>query len=58
MKTFKVERWDDGEWKLLASGTTIGYKRILRFDPIETEKMRVTITEARACPLISNLEVY
>ena len=58
VKGFNVEYWSDGAWRPLASGTTIGYKRILKFDPIDTEKLRVTITDAKACPLISNVEVY
>jgi alpha-L-fucosidase len=58
VKGFNVEYWNDGAWKPLASGTTIGYKRILKFDPIDTEKLRITITDAKACPLISNVEVY
>jgi alpha-L-fucosidase len=58
VKGFTVEAWKDGEWKKITEGTTIGYKRILKFDPVETSKIRVTITDAKACPVISNIELY
>lgn len=58
VKTFSVEGWENDGWKRLADATTIGYKRILNFEPVQTDRLRITITEARACPLISNVEVY
>ena len=58
VKNFTVESWQNGSWQPLASATTIGYKRILKFDPVKTEKLRINITSSRACPVISNIEVY
>ena len=58
VKSFTVESFHDGAWHPLAEGTTIGYKRILKIDPAQAEKIRVNITAARACPLISNVELY
>lgn len=58
VKAFQVEALKDGNWQPLGSGTTIGYKRILRVDPVEASKVRITITDSKACPVISNVEVY
>lgn len=58
VKAFTLEYREGDEWKPFASGTTIGYKRILEFDPVRTDGIRINITEARACPVISNVEVY
>lgn len=58
VKNFTVEVLADGDWRLAAKGTTIGYKRILRFPTVETSKLRFTILDSRACPLISNIGVY
>ena len=58
VKAFNVEAYSGGTWKPLANGTTIGYKRILRVEPVEAEKIRVNITAAKACPLISGVKVY
>ena len=55
---FNVHAWIDGKWDLIASETTIGYKRILPLNGIKTSKIKVEITEALACPVISNLEIY
>ncbi|MDR0844918.1 MAG: alpha-L-fucosidase [Tannerella sp.] len=58
VKAFVVEAKKDGGWKKVAEGTTVGYKRILPLEEIETSALRVRITDAKACPLISNIEVY
>ena len=58
VKSFTVEAWREGSWKPLASATTIGYKRMLPLDSVNTQKLRINITESRACPVISNVEVY
>ena len=57
VKSFTVEIEKDGNWQQIASGTTIGYKRILRTDPVEAQKVRIMIKDSKACPLISNVEV-
>jgi alpha-L-fucosidase len=58
IRTFDVEVEKDGEWKKVASSTTIGHKKILRLNPVSASKVRIRITGARACPLISNVEIY
>lgn len=61
VKSFTVEYEQDGNWipvKLNEETTTIGYKRLLRFETVETSKIRVTINDARACLCINNVEAY
>ncbi|AMR31447.1 alpha-L-fucosidase [Mucilaginibacter sp. PAMC 26640] len=58
VKTFKVEALINGSWKDVAMATTIGYKRILRFPSVKATKIRLTITDSKSCPLISNIGVY
>lgn len=58
VKSFIAEAWVNNSWQKLAEGTTIGYKRILKINPVETDKIRITITDAKACPVISNTEIY
>lgn len=58
IKNFKVEALEDGQWKEVAMGTTIGYKRILKIDPIKTQKIRIQILDAKASPVLSHLAVY
>ncbi|MCG6191341.1 alpha-L-fucosidase [Maribellus maritimus] len=58
VKEFTLEALVDDEWKQIDSQTTIGYKRILRFPNIVATKVRLNIEDAKACPLISNIEIY
>ncbi len=58
VKSFKVEVFTNGAWKEIAKETTIGYKRILRFHTVQATKLRLTITDSKSCPLISNIEIY
>lgn len=59
VKSFTVEAWEDGAWHEIANATTIGYKRILKLETsVSTEKIKITIAESKACPIISNVEVY
>ena len=58
IKKFKLEALVDNDWQLIASETTIGRKRILRFPNVTATKLRLTIEDAKASPVISNIEVY
>ena len=58
VKAFSIEAWKDNQWQTVARETTIGYKRILEVEPIQTNKIRITFTDSKACPVISNVEVY
>lgn len=58
VKAFKVEANADGKWETVATGTTIGYKRILKLEPVKTSKLRIEILEAKASPVLSEIEVY
>lgn len=58
VKSFTIEALQNNEWEKIAEGTTIGYKRILKFQPVKTTSVRITISNSKACPVISNIEVY
>ncbi len=58
VKSFTVEVLTNGEWEEIAKETTIGYKRILRFNTVQATKLRLTITDSKSCPIISNIEIY
>lgn len=58
VKAFTVDIWKNGTWQNVAGATTIGYKRILRIDPVMTSRIRININDSKACPLISNVEIY
>lgn len=53
-----VDALVDGAWKEIAGATNIGYKRILRFPDVTTNKIRIRILESRLCPTISEIAVH
>lgn len=57
---FNVEYWntEKSEWNLLTEATTIGYKRILRFPSVTTNRIKINITNSLACPILNKLEIY
>lgn len=58
VQSFTIDAWQQEGWKQVATGTTIGYKRILKITPLETNRIRVNFQGAKACLVISNAEVY
>lgn len=58
VKSFTVDAFQNNEWKHVASATTIGYKRILKLDDVKTDKIRINILDSKACPVLSNIEIY
>ncbi|MBN2172860.1 MAG: discoidin domain-containing protein, partial [Bacteroidales bacterium] len=58
VKAFTIEAMVEGNWQELAKATTIGYKRILRFPTVTSTQLRFNITDAKACPVISNIGIY
>jgi len=55
---FALDRWQDGKWLEFANGTSIGNRRLLRFDPVTTDKVRLRITKAAASPALSEFGLY
>jgi alpha-L-fucosidase len=55
---FVLEIPGDAGWREFAHGTTVGYKRLLRFDPVTASKVRVRIVDSRVCPTLSNFGLY
>jgi alpha-L-fucosidase len=55
---FVLEAWDGSNWKEFARGTTVGYKRLLRFGDVTTSKVRLRILDSRVCPTLSGFGLY
>ncbi|MFC0262463.1 alpha-L-fucosidase [Fontibacter flavus] len=58
IKEFTLEAKTQNGWQLIHKGSTIGTKRILRFDEVETDELRFTILDAKASPTFSRLAAY
>ena len=53
-----LDAWLDGSWQQVAEATTVGYKRILRFPDINTNKLRLRIIEGRSNPSVSVVSAH
>lgn len=53
-----VDAWIDGAWKEIAQATNIGYKRILRFPEVTTDRIRLRITSSRRTPGLATLSAH
>ena len=66
VKKFALEVYTDGEWKPLKDAlvegsdglTTIGHRRIICFPTVTATRLRFTILDSKACPLISRIGVF
>jgi alpha-L-fucosidase len=55
---YRIESADGGDWRPLSKGTTIGFARIERFEPVSLRRVRVVIEEAIAPPEKIAIRVY
>jgi alpha-L-fucosidase len=55
---FALDAWDGSNWNEFAHGTTVGYKRLLRFNDVTTQKVRLRILDSRVCPTLSGFGLY
>lgn len=58
IQEFKVDAFENGEWKELIKGTTIGYKVIRKFPVTITSRIKISFLKSKACPVISNIELF
>jgi alpha-L-fucosidase len=58
VKSFEIEALIDGNWKNIAKETTIGYKRIIKIEPIYTSRIKIKILDSKAQPIISEVKVW
>lgn len=59
VKAFSIDVLQGDQWESVVHATTIGYKRIVRLEhPVQAEAIRINILDSKACPVISNVEVY
>lgn len=53
-----IEGWDGSRWRPLASGTTIGYRRLHHLDPVPVQRVRLRIEDAVAPPARVRVGLY
>jgi len=53
-----VDGWDGHSWHEFAAATSIGNQRLLRTPALTTAKVRLRVTQAAACPAISEVGLF
>jgi alpha-L-fucosidase len=54
----EIHAWDGTHWTRVVDATTIGYKRLHRFDEVTASKERLVIRASKACPVINSFGIY
>jgi len=54
----RVQVLEGAEWKTVANGTTIGYKRLHGIPVVTAQRVRLEIEESLACPTILRFALY
>lgn len=56
---FTLEAWQDGDWKQIHEGTTIGARTLVKLDaPVTTDKLRVRFTKTPEVVVLSEFGIY
>jgi alpha-L-fucosidase len=58
VEKFVVEADEAGKWTTIAEGTTIGYKRLIHFQPVTAKVVRLRILSSRLNPKIAEFGLY
>jgi len=58
IESFRLEALAGDNWKEFARGTTVGYKRLLRFPAVTARAVRLVIEGSRTSPTLSDFGLY
>lgn len=58
IESFKLECLIDNEWVEITKGTTVGYKRLLRFPAVKTKYARLIIEQSRLNPTLIEMGLF
>lgn len=58
VSSFRLEAWISNQWRIIARGTTIGYKKLARTATVKTQRIRLVIESAKASPAIQEVKLF
>ena len=58
IEQFALQVKEDNGYRTIYTGTTVGYKKIARFEEVNTDTLKIKIKDSRICPAISFLGIY
>ena len=58
IEKFHLEYWDGQLYRTFAKGTTIGYKRLLKFPDVYADRVKLVIEQCRTNPTLSTFGIF
>lgn len=58
VRRFEVEACEEGQWRTLAQGECIGFRRCERTGPVTASAVRIRILEADAAPVLRRIRLF
>ena len=58
IREYRIQAQVDGKWTIVAQGSSIGHKKIDRFEPVRASRLRMLVTKAVCEPKIRSFAVY
>ena len=58
IEAFALQVPEGAGWRTVAAGTTVGYKRMLRFPPVIASRVRLLINRSRTQPVLAEWGLY
>jgi len=58
IEKFALEYWDGKTWIMAAQGTSIGFKRLLKFSTVKAVKLRLKILSSRLNPCLAEFGLF
>ncbi len=58
IEQFKLEAFVNDEWLELASSTTVGYKKLLLFPTVKSDRIKLTVSQSRDNAMISEIGLF
>ena len=56
---FAIDAWQNGDWRTIAEGTSIGPCRLVRLaEPVSTARVRLRVTKSPVCPALSEFSLF
>ena len=58
ISSFTIDVAVNGQWVPFGAGSTVGYRRLIKGQPVDSRYLRVSITDAQATPILNGVSVY
>lgn len=58
IEAFALDAEINGRWTEIASGTTVGYKRFVQFEPVTASRVRIRFTQYRVAPTLAEFALF